>query len=385
MARSRLANLSYAQLLEFTVNACESSPEIKNKADALIAEVAPLPSWCVDILLSPDLLPQLFSSLGLSEHAAAGVCSTWSGAYSRQLRRRRYVNPRSERYLPDVPNHPNGLFMLPGGVLAIATCEAHSRSTVNFVAARNDSDPQALAAYRASSLAARRFEWLMGLAHTNDGLLACSLDDASTALYKFAKDGSMDELATVPVLADYDRGFKRCAVHQQTQRTYALGNSKGGNHALVLIDANLQVFATVEATGGIPEGFDEDYDEDYEPIRDVAVHGDQVIVLTTDHHSKGSGLRLLDLDGRFLRTIAAAQFHNPWVVTVSHGRAFVIDGDGIGKDLYIIDIQSGDILQRVRLELRGCVSAILVDGDEIFISGYKASKVIVLRYAGSEA
>ena len=79
----RLANLSYAQLLEIAVDACESSPKLKNKADALIAEVAPLPSWCVDVLLSPDLLPQLFSSLGLSEHAAAGVCKTWSGAYSR--------------------------------------------------------------------------------------------------------------------------------------------------------------------------------------------------------------------------------------------------------------------------------------------------------------
>ena len=76
MSRSRLAKLSHAQLLEFAADACESSPEIKNKADALIAQVAPLPAWCVDILMSPDLLPQLFSSLGLSEHAAARVCST---------------------------------------------------------------------------------------------------------------------------------------------------------------------------------------------------------------------------------------------------------------------------------------------------------------------
>ena len=45
----RLAKLSHAQLLEFAVDACESSPEVKNKADALIAQVAPLPSWCVDI------------------------------------------------------------------------------------------------------------------------------------------------------------------------------------------------------------------------------------------------------------------------------------------------------------------------------------------------
>jgi hypothetical protein len=63
---SRLANLSYAQLLGIAVDACEGSPELKNKADALIAKVSPLPSWCVDVLLSPDLLPQLFSSLGLN-------------------------------------------------------------------------------------------------------------------------------------------------------------------------------------------------------------------------------------------------------------------------------------------------------------------------------
>ena len=378
---SRLAKLSYAQLLELTVDACESSPELKKKADALIAKVAPLPSWCVDILLSPDLLPQLFSSLGLSEHAAAGVCRTWSHAYSRQLRRCRYVDPRSVRELADVPKNPIGLCMLPGGVLAI-TGNTYGNSGVNFVSARSDSDPQVLATCRASSLAARRFEWTMGLALTNDGLLACNFREPSAALYKFALGGAMDELATVPALADYGYGFTRCVVHQQTQRTYAIGEAEEGNHALFLLDANLQVVATVEGTGGVPEKFDDDYGP-YEPIRGIAVHGDQVIVLTTDHHHRGSGLRLLDLDGRFLRTIAAEQFLNPQAVAASHGRAFVIDGPS--KVLYIIDIQSGDILQSVRLELRGRVSAILVDGEEIYISSFGASKVVVLRYAGSEA
>ena len=56
MSRSRLAQLSHAQLVELAAEACESSPELKNKADALIAQVAPLPAWCVDILMSPDLL-----------------------------------------------------------------------------------------------------------------------------------------------------------------------------------------------------------------------------------------------------------------------------------------------------------------------------------------
>ena len=392
---SRLANLSYAQLLEFAVDACESSPELKNKADALIAKVAPLPSWCVDVLLSPDLLPQLFSSLGLSEHAAAGVCTTWSRAYSRQLRRCRYVDPRSVRQLDGVPKYPSGLCMLPGGVLVTTSYEPNNSSNsggetaVKFIAARNDSDPQALAACQASGLAARRFEFLMGLAHTNDGLLAFSYDGASAALYKFAKNGSMDELATVPALADYDRGFKKLAVHQQTQRTYAIaGDADEGNHALVILDAHLQVVATVEATSGTQEDID---DEDYEPIRDVAVHGDQVIVLTDNAHDKGSGLRLLDLDGRFLRTIAARQFINPQAVAALYGRAFVVDdGDdeeeGPGKVLHVIDIQSGDIFQSVRF---GCDTgpsiAILVDGDEIYISSFGASKIAVLRFAGSQA
>ena len=56
MSRSRLAQLSNAQLVELAAEACEGSRELKNKADALIAQVAPLPAWCVDILLSPDLL-----------------------------------------------------------------------------------------------------------------------------------------------------------------------------------------------------------------------------------------------------------------------------------------------------------------------------------------
>ena len=112
--------------------------------------------------------------------------------------------------------------MLPGGVLAITSAGESGSTTVNFVAARSDTDPQALAACRASSLAARRFQWLVGVARTNDGLLACSFYGRSAALYKFALDGSMDELATAPALAEYRRGFGSCAVHQQTQRTFAL-------------------------------------------------------------------------------------------------------------------------------------------------------------------
>ena len=61
------------------------------------------------------------------------------------------------------------------------------------------------------------------------------------------------------------------------------------------------------------------------------------------------------------------------------------DGMVLGKVLLVIDIQSGDISQRVDIDLQGGITAILLDGDEIYIAGFDASKVIVLRYAGSEA
>ena len=53
--------------------------------------------------------------------------------------------------------------------------------------------------------------------------------------------------------------------------------------------------------------------------------------------------------------------------------------------LHVIDIQSGDILQRVRDLQIDVASEILVDGDEIYIADYGADKVVVLQLAGSEA
>jgi len=39
----------------------------------------------------------------------------------------------------------------------------------------------------------------------------------------------------------------------------------------------------------------------------------------------------------------------------------------------------------VSFELEGEVSAIVVDGDEIYIAGFHAGQVVVLQLAGSEA
>ena len=63
-----------------------------------------------------------------------------------------------------------------------------------------------------------------------------------------------------------------------------------------------------------------------------------------------------------------------------------VQGESDEQVLFVIDIQSGDIVQHARLDFAtGAISAILVDGDEVFISMFDANEVVVLHLAGSEA
>jgi hypothetical protein len=173
---------------------------------------------------------------------------------------------------------------------------------------------------------------------------------------------------------------------------------------LALLDASLQIITCVEVTGDVPEHPDGDYV--CEPICDVAVHGDQVIVLASSSHAEGSGLRLLDLDGRFLRTIAAGLFialHHrrqswgqlrtggPFVVddgVDAHERTFDVVDEAVDYNvLHLIDIQSGDILQSARLRL-SCegesLQCLWTATRSILRADRDADDISVLRLAGSE-
>ena len=126
------------------------------------------------------------------------------------------------------------------------------------------------------------------------------------------------------------------------------------------------------------------------------MHGDEVIILTD--YVDGTGLKVLDLDGRFLRTIAFGRLvSHPWAVAVSNGKAFVIGMDEEDKDneepfgeppigmvLHVIDIQSGVVQQSAYFEYGVEPSAVLVDGDHVYVSSYGSSQVLALRLAGSE-
>ena len=118
----RLGALSRDELLELAADALDELPEphrLHRRADALIAQRKPLPSWCVDkVLLSPDLLPHVVESLSLGDVAASTACKAWAGAWTALLGRRRYLNPVPR--IIEVPElWPRAIAEMPDGALCI--------------------------------------------------------------------------------------------------------------------------------------------------------------------------------------------------------------------------------------------------------------------------
>ena len=298
-------------------------------------------------------------------------------------------------------SYANGLCMLSGGLLAVSV-DMDDHKGVTFVATRTGCVLPAAstrAASRASSLATKQLSWPMGMAQLTDGILVCNFsyeheDEGGAGIYKFAKTGAMAQLAFAPAYGEYERGFRVAAVHQSTQCIFALAGSERGDgnpEALVKMSSDLQVLDVIERV----EGDDSMNDS----IQDIAVCGDEVIMLTGRSYDDGSGLRILDLDGNHQRTLCSNEFRRPWAMAAADGRIHVVDNDSeanayddedhdegtVDKILHVIDIQAGSTLQKARIiDLPDEVSDMIVDNNLIYISAFHAGVVSVLRFAGCE-
>ena len=94
--RERLAGLDHEALLSY---AAELSFAHRHEADALLAKYSPLSALARDeVLLSADLLPNLFATLQLEDGAAASVCQAWKAAWvaTNDGRRGRRPTPMAE-------------------------------------------------------------------------------------------------------------------------------------------------------------------------------------------------------------------------------------------------------------------------------------------------
>ena len=383
---SRLAALSQQALIELVVAGCEQLPALKNRADALTAEVKPLPTWCVDeVLLSPDLLPSIMSTLSLQECDAAVACSSWAAAYATHISRLRILLPNIQRTIeaPPKPVGQNGdvddaegglggMCMLPGDVLAISSSQD---DTISFEAARELTDPHRLSECRlsplASALASRDapVRGLMGMAITDDSsLLVCEFDEY--LVVRVTQDGVMTDVQLQ--MHPYE-----VVAHWPSRRAFVRGRDR-----MSILDAT-----TLDYIHDIV--YDDIFGDDNEnDVRGIAVHEDTVIISHDDQ------LSVLDLDGKFLRTIQT-DVVQPQSLAAADGRIYLteqpIDGDvdeSHAKRLLVIDIETGQIVQTVTpwaLDNDEVVnlSQVMVDGNEIYLGDYYGNKVHVLRFAGT--
>jgi len=211
--RARLAQLTPEELVELLASACEISPSLQRRADALLAEVAPLPEWCVDLLTQPDLLPDFFASFALSDCAVAAVCRAWSTTWRQHLIRLRVMLPRIKRTLPVASM---GLAMMPGDVLALS--EPHSSDVwsggnqmgqIFFVSPQTGAAQPSFAA-----LAALHMDDPTKMATLSDGLVVSEL----YRIVKYGFDGT--ELAAF----EHSSSEWWCpvAVHEPSQRVFMI-------------------------------------------------------------------------------------------------------------------------------------------------------------------
>ena len=120
--RERLAGLDHETLLSY---AAELSFAHRHTADAALAKRSPLPAWARDeVLLSADLLPDVFATLQMKDNAAASVCQAWKAAWVATNNGRRGLRPIA---LPEldfpIVGGIYGAAALPDGNLLVQTCE----------------------------------------------------------------------------------------------------------------------------------------------------------------------------------------------------------------------------------------------------------------------
>ena len=195
VSRSRLAKFSHAQLLEIAAAGCDASTQVKNRADALLAAHKPLAQWAVEgVLLSSDLVPHLLAPLQLEDGAAAAVCSRWAEGWKATSEGRR----RLTRVAFDFPQDLLGtdsldLTVVPGGDELVVM----SDTTVRILARDMSSGGTSFELPTRSSyiVASERFVYTEGQPAQNQGITSHTHAGTEVAHYE-----DLDKSIAYPVL-----------------------------------------------------------------------------------------------------------------------------------------------------------------------------------------
>jgi len=121
MHEQNLKALSREALLELAAAGCAADTAVCRRAEALLTQQHPLPDWCVQVMLSPDLLPQIFAGLSLSDAAAGATCSSWATQWARLLAAWQYLRPKLMRSVT-LPDGLSNFVVMPDGIFCCTSC-----------------------------------------------------------------------------------------------------------------------------------------------------------------------------------------------------------------------------------------------------------------------
>ena len=299
---ARLTNLDHEAVLAYAV---ELSAAHTHTADILLAKHKALPDWARDdVLLSTDLLPQIFaSSLQLEHGVAACVCHAWKEAWAATREGRRGLRP-IRLGKPDFPLDDNLRFAeLPSGnALICKVSGGHSRivnskmKTLGFIASVNSMSAVAsdagLFVEHCETLRRYTFDKLTELFITKPN---CTHEHLVDELFGF------DSL----VLAPGNLLFSVCFEHSDAQ------------DEVVCFDASTLEVRKRFGRGHFTDG-----------ARGMAVVGSELFITNVGAHR----IDVFSFSGEFLRSIRG-DFRAPTVVQHVNGRLYVIERRGDTADL----------------------------------------------------
>ena len=322
----RLSTLSREDLLELAIGGCVRNADMRRRAEEMLAQQTPLPSWCVDVLLSPDVLPQVFDQLAISDKAAAAACRTWAAGWDALLRRRQYVRPQ---LLETISLSKVAMFPVCGVVLPSGQLVIHDNKDLWLVSETGQIKKQ--------------IKKLRQMYCTD--YLPCAMNFYAGHLY------TADMSNGVTVIKLRDDGTTKVVAGSDREDLDGVWESGelciAGDEIFVpcMDEVNVLDAKNLELKRTICED-----DFDYEGINTCAVHDDQLYV---------SGLRngevtlgVFSLDGELLRTIRG-DFGNPRSIAFYYGYLWMIEKDeeedGVKGRLLVLDPKEGVVRQAIWL------------------------------------
>jgi len=363
---ARLANLPHDELVAIAAQGMREGSETRNMGEDRMALHSPLPEWAVtDVLLSPDLLVSVLSTLTGRNGYTASVCKAWQLAW--KDKNRGVLRP--VRTIKDGNlSYPQHVVALPDGGALVANW---GDSSLRPYSSQGEAQPG-----------------LCG--HVDDGQYQTIRGLFMPSAVALLGDGTAwvveDIVHLVKVrLADGER----LIVVEPPGLRFPIDLALVGDSLLVLgvdhIDGQGRISVLGSATGALQRTINPTCGG--QPLQDptsLCVHGDLVFIADSGNHrivvcrhADGAHVRCIGKAGQTRKErkgrkgTDSGEFINPVGVAIGHGRLYV--SERVGRRIQVLTLE-GLPLQVLDLPDSGMLGSLCVDDTRIWCLGHGAGR-----------